>query len=128
MKVWGLTAFQIEDAILTVSDRYARNIEPMEYADVGRAIRVKLGVKSSRAPGASFKRGRRISALCWHGFRDVIARLFKDGATRVQTVMADYRGLADFEAKFPATGHVNVGSMTEPLEAQDACQCHRTGQ
>ena len=31
--------------------------------------------------------------------------------------------IADFGAKFPATGNVNVGSMTEPLEAQDACQC-----
>jgi hypothetical protein len=42
---------------------------------------------------------------------------------RVKTAVADYVGKKNFYEKFEATGRTNIGSMVEPMEFRDACNC-----
>lgn len=66
----------------------------------------------------------RISAVCWHGYRDWMLALFgADPAARLKTAQADYRGRDGFLKKYPPTGRTNIGSTFEPLLYEDACDC-----
>lgn len=67
---------------------------------------------------------RKAYAVCWHGHRDFMFKLFElDPNARLQTAMADYRGMEGFRATYPETAHKNVGSMMFPVSAQDECHC-----
>ena len=68
--------------------------------------------------------GRRIHAVCWHGFRDFFRALYERTPDAIcKTMLATYRGTEGFEETFPQTGFVNLGSYFSPLDAQDACSC-----
>lgn len=112
----GISEPQILAAIQALG--IAGEIEPK-----GRRYRVKLG------PGqSSFRRvgrsGRRVSALCWHGFRDFLALCYAQAPEMTaKTAMANYDGKVHFLATFRETGAQNIGSRAEPLAAANACQC-----
>lgn len=68
--------------------------------------------------------GRRVNAVCWHGHRDFMYRLFdKFPCATLKTSIATYRGLDDFTAKFNETGWKNVGPMIAPVFYREACKC-----
>ena len=72
--------------------------------------------------------GRKINAVCWHGFRDFFRALFEYTPDAVvKTALATYAGSKGFEATFPATGAKNIGSMFEPMAIADACLCADCG-
>ena len=82
--------------------------------------------KYQRTSASGFHEGRRVHAVCWHGYRDFMREVFKrDPDSRILTAKADYRNAADFEAKYGNTGWQNVGSMMFPMFYKDACVCDR---
>jgi hypothetical protein len=85
-----------------------------------------IGARPFQRVSASiaFNEGRRVFAVCWHGHRDFMAKLFASFPNaRIQTAIADYRGIADFDAKYIDTAHKNVGSMMFPVSAWTVCEC-----
>lgn len=68
--------------------------------------------------------GRRVSAVCWHGHKSFMQALFAQNAEgRIETSMAKYRGMIDFQRSFAATGDRNIGSMYHPMSYKRACVC-----
>ena len=69
-------------------------------------------------------RGRRVNAVCWHGHRDFMYKLFdKFPHATLKTMLATYRGLDDFTKKFEDTGWTNDGPMIAPVFRREACKC-----
>lgn len=108
----------------------------VEIPKIGRAY--SFGLRPLRALGKStsgdylyqrtsasgFHADRRVFAVCWHGHRDFMRAIYKrDQNARIKSYIADYRNAQDFEEKFPATGHENVGSMMYPMQAREVCNC-----
>lgn len=72
--------------------------------------------------------GRRVHAVCWHGFRDYFRAVFeKEPDAIFRTSLDTWRGSADFEARFPASGHKNIGPPIAPIPMADACRCPDRG-
>ena len=126
MKVWGVTVEEVRAAVPVASLAYNGNIVfKREPERDGRAVRFTLTVKDSGDKGSRRSAsGRRIAACCWHGHRDVMLAIFATNPdARVKSALADYRGMVDFAEKYPATGRTNIGSMFDPMDAEDACNC-----
>ena len=68
--------------------------------------------------------GRRVNAVCWHGHRDFMLKLFELCPDAIlKTSLATYKGKEDFLRQFENTGWNNCGSMASPLTYRDACNC-----
>lgn len=128
MEIQGVKREQIEKAVVAANVGYGyegniriENLVPLNR--LGTRWRIKLGVKDSRAVGGRRSAsGRRVAALCWHGFRDVLGCLFTIAPDAVvKTAMSTYRGEADFWASFPETYYSNAGSAFEPAFYGDLC-------
>lgn len=130
MEVKGMTPDQLRAVVDQVSrDHYGGNImvdwersSPRLLNQRGTRFRGRVLARSSRGPGARRSwSGRRLTAACWHVFRDVIRealRQYPDAAFR--TSMARYTA-ANFEDTYPATGYRNVGSMMCPVTMPELC-------
>lgn len=72
--------------------------------------------------------GRRVHAVCWHGFRDYFRAVYRREPNAVfRTSIATWRGSRDFEARFEATGLINIGPRIAPVAMIDACRCRDSG-
>ena len=72
--------------------------------------------------------GRKVHAVCWHGFRDYFRAVYREAPSAVfSTALDTWRGSSDFEARFPASGHKNIGSTFQPCRIVDACRCPDRG-
>lgn len=72
--------------------------------------------------------GRRIPAVCWHGFRDFFRAVYAMTPEAVFTTSVDtWRGVEDFEARFAVSGHRNIGPRIAPVPMADACRCPDRG-
>ena len=82
----------------------------------GRRVRFTLETRDAWKRGSrTSASGRHMRKASWEAHRDVLAALFElDAGATIKTTLAIYRGREDFEAKFPATGDKNVGSIIEP--------------
>lgn len=126
MKVWGVSKEAIDTIVTSVSKKYDDNLCYKRQPEPdGRAVGFTLTVRDTRKRGSRRSNtGRRVSACCWHGYRDVMMAIFMENPeSRVKTGCADYRGIVDFVEQFPSTGRVNRGSMMAPMAYQDACNC-----
>jgi hypothetical protein len=71
---------------------------------------------------------RRVHAVCWHGFRDFFRAVYRREPGAVfRTAVATWRGSDDFEARYRASGHKNVGSQAVPVAMAEACRCPDSG-
>ena len=43
---------------------------------------------------------------------------------KVVTAQITYNNKEDFELKYPDTANINIGSMVQPLNYEDACFCN----
>ena len=97
----------------------------------GRTLSVKVNLP--HGPGRERYRrishhGRRINAVCWHGFRDFFRALFEYSPEAVaKTALATYDGPEGFEDTYPHTAENNIGSRFEPMAMADACLCVDSG-
>jgi len=72
----------------------------------------------------NLKRYNKVSAICWHGFRDFMIALYElDSNLRFVTAKATYKNKDDFYIKFPDTAYKNIGSLMNPINFGDACLC-----
>ena len=72
----------------------------------------------------NLKRYNKVSAICWHGFRDFITAMYElDSNLRFVTAKATYKNKDDFYIKFPDTAYKNIGSQMNPINYADACLC-----
>lgn len=75
-----------------------------------------------------FRQGRRVHAVCWHGFRDYFRAVYAIEPDAVfRTALDTWRGSRDFEARFADSGHRNVGAPIMPISACEACECPDSG-
>ena len=127
MKVKGIDQDQLTRIVRTVSDsQYGGNIVfKREPEQQGNFLLFTLTVRSSRDKGAKRSNtGRRVAACCWHAHRDVMIALFDaNPEALLVTGLARYEGRSGFEALYPATADVNMGSLAQPMYYADACEC-----
>jgi len=72
--------------------------------------------------------GRRIHAVCWHGFRDYFRAVYEqDSAVTFRTAVDTWKNAEDFELRFAASGHRNIGPAIAPVMMADACRCPDRG-
>lgn len=78
-----------------------------------------------------FHQGRKVHAICWHGYRDFMRALFTEyPEARIVTGRMgrlEYNGLDHFEATYQDTGFINVGAPISPVNACEACSCKEAG-
>ena len=81
--------------------------------------------KYGRLSASAFSHGRRVHAVCWHGYRDFFKELYFICPTAtVITKLGRYKGVEDFNEKFEATGNKNMGAPIAPVMVRDACECN----
>ena len=72
----------------------------------------------------NLKRYNKVSAICWHGFRDFMIAMYElDSNLRFVTAPVTYNNKDDFYIKFPDTAYKNIGSLMNPINFGDACLC-----
>jgi hypothetical protein len=98
----------------------------------GRSWRKRKGEagdnRYQRTSASYMRDDRRVFAVCWHGFRDFFRAVYRVTPDAIfRTAMDTWRGSADFEARFPESGHKNIGAPIAPIAAAEACRCPSSG-
>jgi hypothetical protein len=119
MQVTGLSLTEFYRIVEKVSaETYRGNVIVADDAHElsGNRFVARLKVRDSHAYGARLSwTGRHMPAASWEAYRDVLTELFdRYPEARVRTVMATYRGKDGFEANYPDTAYVNIGSQMQP--------------
>lgn len=84
--------------------------------------------KYQRISASMYGNGRKIHAVCWHGFRDFFRAVYAvNPGAKFKTAFATWNGSADFEARFRNSGHRNIGAPIAPVAAAEACACPESG-
>ena len=94
-------------------------------------INIKLNLGSSKdyqrtgfMYSDNLKRYHKVNAVCWHGFRDFLKKLYEiSDSIRVVTAQTTYTTKADFYNTYENTGYNNIGSIVSPKYFKDACLC-----
>lgn len=126
MDLYGVSPEVITACLAAVNPKYEYNLRfnttRQKQTRNGWRIRGVLRPLNTRARGARLSgSGRYCTACSWEAHRDFMHAIFAHNpCARIKTMLADYRGAADFETKFPATADHNIGSVREPLTISDA--------
>jgi len=116
MKANYCTFDQILEAIAVINKKYDGNVRI--NPDSTGTKKFTLRPVNSAGAGASFKRGRRINACCWHVHGDFFDALL---AINPQTVITSAKSKIDING-----GNwidYNVGSIMFPEAASNCCKC-----
>lgn len=120
----------------TAGTRHRVKLYPEAYADPenrltarGNRRRDERGdYKYQRTSAGYMQNERRVFAVCWHGFRDYFRAVYAQTPDAVfRTAMDTWHGAADFEDRFRASGHRNIGPQIAPVLAAEACRCPSSG-
>lgn len=86
--------------------------------------RKKDWVKVYQRRSAGYQAGRKVNAVCWHGFRDFFRACFEmTPDAKFTTALDTWKGSEDFEARYRNSGWKNIGSQMFPTCAAEACDC-----
>jgi hypothetical protein len=87
----------------------------------GRRVRFTIETRDAWKHGSrTSQSGRHMRKASWEAHRDIMRAIFVyDSQATIKTALATYRGAKDFEAKFPATGDKNVGSIMYPCTMRE---------
>ena len=73
--------------------------------------------------------GRKVHAVCWHGFRDFFRACFiKQKDLIFKTAFDTWNGSDDFENRYRESGSKNVGSSMYSIQACEVCRCPDSGE
>ena len=130
MKIYNTkNIWQFESTLWTIAGKLGIDLDMNQVSGNCHRVKLKLGPtkKYQRLGFMKNKNGsrRKINAVCWHGFRDFLIELYNISGNkfRVVTAQTTYNNKDDFYIKYPSTGENNIGSMIEPLNYEDACNC-----
>lgn len=110
-------------------DRFRVKLYPLvpseAYTPAGHRRKGERGnARWQRTSASYFSRGRRVHAVCWHGFRAFFRAVYACEPEAVfRTACATYKGAEQFERVHPETGDRNIGPQIAPIRMQDACEC-----
>lgn len=145
MRISGFTIDDFTACAIRVSrEKYGRNVIVSKDSGDREYVRVpqcnaRLAVVDSHGPGsrtaalAHPRTGNRRHGpwACWHAYRDVLAEVFARYPHAVITAghawRVTYRYIDGFNAAYPATGRINVGSAFEPITMPELCGCTADG-
>ena len=118
MKVWGINRAGLDFALMLANADFAGNIKfHSEPKRRGREYLVSLRTQEP-GPGANVyfhpactccdpperKIRQTGPSVCWHAHRDFIRALFEiNPDSRIKSILSDYKGQADFEARHEST-------------------------
>ena len=98
-------------------------------------INIKLNLGSSKdyqrtgfMYSDNLKRYNKVNAVCWHGFRDFLKKLYEISdnirvITATKSSQTIYTNAADFYNTCENTGYNNIGSIVNPMYFKNACLC-----
>jgi len=128
MKIYNTKNIPVALSFMNIAKDLQINVDFDQVS--GNCWRVKLKLGSSKKyQRLGFSRNKdgsrkKVNAVCWHGYRDFIIELYKISPDfRIVSAQATYNNKEDFYSKYPATGKNNIGSMIDPLNYEDACNC-----
>jgi hypothetical protein len=139
VKVWtAIPPEQLRDIAHELGMRIHADHAERGIRKDGRAWNFRLALDSSekkdgysryqRTSVSYFGAGRKVAAVCWHGYRDYMIEVFnRDPNARIKTAFADYKGIESFRELYPATGHKNIGPPIAPVMMAHACACSHSG-
>lgn len=140
MIITGITQEQFAIAVARAAENYGGNLRP-EFGTSYSATRFRARVvlaqtgnqmglpapelaPGQRRSGNVLAGERRVNAVCWHAYRDALMEVFEiNENTKVRTALAKYLGSDSFYDEYPATGHVNIGSVAYPVTMPETCDC-----
>lgn len=109
---------------LNTSDSMYRPATPSRRARTSRWSDERGDAKYQRES----PEGRRVHAVCWHGFRDFFRACFELEPNAIfRTSLDTWNGREDFETRFRESGYKNIGSQMNPRAFADACRCPEAG-
>lgn len=141
MIITGITSAEFEQAVVKAGTLFYNDNLRAEFGThyssrrfTARVLPKQTGAKlglpvEELAPGqrrsANVMSGqRRVNAVCWHAYRDVLIEVFNiNPDAKVRTAMAKYLGRESFYENFPETGRHNIGSMMYPVTMPECCDC-----
>lgn len=90
----------------------------------GRRKKGTAGDAKYQRESVGFDPGRRVHAVCWHGFRDFFRACYRmEPNAKFYTAFDKWMSSEDFEARHVRTASRNIGSRMYPTMACDACRC-----
>ena len=126
MRIKGITIQELQQALKETNDRlYENNLKfNREPEQTGNWIHFTIRVKKCGDPGTHIGTHRRTFHACWHAHRDFMRAIFRKAPDAIlHTGIASYYGSEGFEHEFPHTASQNIGSMMQPRQRQEACEC-----
>lgn len=108
-------------------------LTPLSESGLRHRVKVNPGAFKDEDGDRKYQResamsGRRVFAVCWHGFRDFFREVYKHAPeARFYTAFDKWLGSEDFEERYRASGHRNIGSAFAPVCAAEACRCPESG-
>ena len=114
MKIYNTkNIWQFESTLYKISGKLGIDLDMNQVSGNCHRVKLKLGSR------------KKVHAVCWHGYRDFLIELYNISGNnfRVVTAQATYNNKDDFYSKYPSTGQNNIGSMVDPLNYEDACNC-----
>lgn len=141
MEASGITKEQLDSAAASVGvtldaralnqkgTRWRVKVNPItEFHQGPRGGRKTFRKYQRTSASVMFHEGRKVHAVCWHGFRDFFRAAFALAPQAIfRTAMDTWRGSDDFEARYRTSGHRNIGSQAAPVCAAEACICGEEG-
>jgi len=127
MRITGISSADLYAALEETSAKlYDGNLQfNREPERQGSWLHFTLRVKTCGEPGTHIGMHRRTIYACWHAHRDVMRAIFKRAPdATLHTGIASYYGSKGFEHEFPYTAHQNIGSIMQPRERHQACECN----
>ncbi len=130
---YAARAVGVRADISPVGRRFRVKLRPVVTPDMlapsGRRYRDERGdARYQREVVGYGSAGRRVSAVCWHGFRDFFRAVFAQESDAVfRTALDTWRGAEDFEKRFAESGHKNIGPRIAPVCIAEACRCPDRG-
>ena len=131
MLIRHATLEDVQTAAESIGCRFEGTESGVRFPRVNGRLMPPRGIENPypRVSASYFGQGRRVHAVCWHGFRDFYRALFElcPDAT-VQSVLTQRAGIdrytaENFERVFPDTGCVNIGAPISPVHSSEACSC-----
>jgi hypothetical protein len=105
------------------NDRFRVKVSPGDYKDDDG------NRKYQRISASPFQKGRKVHAVCWHGFRDFFRACFEQEPNAVFKTMLDtWNGSQDFESRYRLSGRRNIGTQMKPVAMCQACACPDSGE